>query len=901
MRSKAAAARRKAHSLQEELDALEGPDVIFAQYERLIDALGGGEASAVCEAAEALAEAEDEDAEQESEELDDVVRSLGAAREAATRHARQGGYTAPDAGKVIASIRSLLTLGEQLREQGTFAAALPVLQAAVGAAEAAAGTDGWLVAEPLLALARLMEASGEPSEAVSLRARVMRAEATRTEDTAEAQTAAEAGAAVAVWEDHAAPHKAGDGPLAAVGAADEGMPVASAPVAERVARPKDMRDGDAAEVGLHPLRAGLLQQLALLQIEADGWRAECEDAVRLREQLQSAVDEATLHMHRLKSAGTTVHGPGASPNGRTTEGAEMARDGEMSWGDFFGLLLRAVHREKAGLLQHIASARAGVEERRRRCTAAAADAAAEGRRRREEEAKAEHWRTTLERERAECERIERELKEAESEREQVTSRDATSESRELSIARDEMYAIVARRDAALSQLRERQRAMQVQAASMAREHDKLCERLSSKLVVREAQHDGVGAQIARWKERLDVVHKAHDELSALLRRIRKQQDHAEEAAEVQATTLIGEERRARSEVEATRREWLDLLRENHELLCYHQSKSSSPQSMLASRLLVLQERTARWRLRLALASADALAEATRPETQYAHARDDTSEGVAIAALRAELATGRAALARREMEETELTEDEAWLSSLGQAPANRPRQAAELAVAVAARKRETERLAEEEHALRQHVEEVERKQEEEVEALRARSDALRIAHDIAEVSLVEAGEARGIIATAEGRRARQVGEAVGETLASLEATRERLREVKTALQTEVDAARRMRGEAAQAHASAAADSAAGSEDADIQLYELLAREGAMAEKSRADMAAQQVQAAEAEATLRARLQQLRSELREEQARATEFATNYAAESHRRHKLATRLSQKRGAVVATRCGS
>lgn len=168
-------------------------------------------------------------------------------------------------------------------------------------------------------------------------------------------------------------------------------------------------------------------------------------------------------------------------------------------------------------------------------------------------------------------------------------------------------------------------------------------------------------------------------------------------------------------------------------------------------------------------------------------------------------------------------------------------------------------------------------------------------------MVEAGEARGIIATAEGRRARQVGEAVGETLASLEATRERLREVKTALQTEVDAARRMRGEAAQAHASAAADSAAGSEDADIQLYELLAREGAMAEKSRADMAAQQVQAAEAEATLRARLQQLRSELREEQARATEFATNYAAESHRRHKLATRLSQKRGAVVATRCGS
>ena len=82
--------------------------------------------------------------------------------------------------------------------------------------------------------------------------------------------------------------------------------------------------------------------------------------------------------------------------------------------------------------------------------------------------------------------------------------------------------------------------------------------------------------------------------------------------------------------------------------------------------------------------------------------------------------------------------------------------------------------------------------------------------------------------------------------------ERLREVKTALQTEVDAARRMRGEAAQAHASAAADSAAGSEDADIQLYELLAREGAMAEKSRADMAAQQVQAAEAEVrvTLRA---------------------------------------------------
>lgn len=58
------------------------------------------------------------------------------------------------------------------------------------------------------------------------------------------------------------------------------------------------------------------------------------------------------------------------------------------------------------------------------------------------------------------------LKEAESEREQVTSRDATSESRELSIARDEMYAIVARRDAALSQLRERQRAMQVQAASV---------------------------------------------------------------------------------------------------------------------------------------------------------------------------------------------------------------------------------------------------------------------------------------------------------------------------------------------------------------------------------------------------------------------------------------------------
>ena len=35
------------------------------------------------------------------------------------------------------------------------------------------------------------------------------------------------------------------------------------------------------------------------------------------------------------------------------------------------------------------------------------------------------------------------------------------------------------------------------------------------------------------------------------------------------------------------------------------------------------------------------------------------------------------------------------------------------MAVAARKRETERLAEEEHALRQHVEEVERKQEGEV--------------------------------------------------------------------------------------------------------------------------------------------------------------------------------------------
>eukprot|EP00967_Tisochrysis_lutea_P020288 scaffold23106_cov30-Tisochrysis_lutea.AAC.3 len=158
-----------------------------------------------------------------------------------------------------------------------------------------------------------------------------------------------------------------------------------------------------------------------------------------------------------------------------------------------------------------------------------------------------------------------------------------------------------------------------------------------------------------------------------------------------------------------------------------------------------------------------------------------------------------------MEETELTEDEAWLSSLGQAPANRPRQPArvhndrcsgpleaQLTLTHAcvrlggracrgrsgtkARDGATRRGGARPPAARggSGAEAGGGGDDApDVEALRARSDALRIAHDIAEVSLVEAGEARGIIATAEGRRARQVGEAVGETLASLEATRVRL--------------------------------------------------------------------------------------------------------------------------------
>ena len=668
-----------------------------------------------------------------------------------------------------------------------------------------------------------------------------------------------------------------------------------------------------------------MQEVAILQMQAEGWKAEWSIAMQENERLRMALFDAESALESLppKEDGA----PAAAP--------EAGGDDELQWRELCTSIARAADEEKAALLEELNRVRADLEGQRTQSGVtqdeqqrAEVDAA-------KAKANVDNWRAQFEREQEEHDRLNAQLQEmlARTDEAKATARGNEQNSAMVTVAwRD----ATRRRNEAEAKHQSKKREAEAKLTSVYNSHRQQLERLQQEIAAKKSEQSDIMQQMNRWRTQWEEEMAEKNAVAAELLTLRSEFEKSSGTYDKEIEGLKDMLERTRGASAEMRDKWEESVTRKNALLGQLEDSGKEIARVKASK--EGEARTAggiKDRLNDARKAADEMqakadeaakkaeaAEATlaslRKESQGTTVKLNQEEAdlrAALAETKTKIAVGESNGPKLEQAKAELAKVEAEKKAV---QADAAAQAARLTgdagelqksledsragaqakqAAAEALRAERDVLSDELAGLKAEVEELTVSHDLEVERLQERLGQLQTVQDKLELSLSEKRKehekALLDMETMEEQKGVQLNESNESAMFNLKESQTMLRDAKAALKKE-QKAKQDAEEISRDTKTELEDCLKESRAKEQELQLKLTEEGTLKERLDASLAADRVQSEEAVSTLKSQLTESRVSLKESEAKATEFAKEYGKEFYLRKQIAEQLQEMTGGM-------
>ena len=689
---------------------------------------------------------------------------------------------------------------------------------------------------------------------------------------------------------------------------------------------EDVKTDDTEDVASAQL---FLQEVAILQMQAEGWKAEWSISMQENERLRMALYDAQAALEALP------------PNADGTPAAAApapANEGELQWRELCTSIARGADEEKAMLLEELNNVRAEIERQRMLGAQSETEMQQAQMVLNKERAHAEHWRGQLQREQEELTRVQELLRQVEGSVEQIqlTARGSEKGGAAHIRQRHELMTAIKKRNDAESALLAKQREEEAKLTAAYNENKQALDKLEFEHRAKRQERDDISQSMGRWRTKWEEEMYSKNAVAAELLTLRSEFEKSSATYDKEIEALKEQVERTRNEAAQAREKWDESVGRKNQLeveglevvkeLEKASKKRDIEQKALSrggEKLLEAQAQLDKWKTQAEEAEAQQRGAARQLEAlRSEHGASAEQHSAEAAQLTRELAAARA--------EAEMAEQQVGLAAdlqkeVATLQAEHDSVEAELQTqreTLEKEKAELERLHKEAIAGQgKHGEEAEsaRKEKEvlgdELASLKAEVEELTVSHDL-EVERLQ--ERLGQLQTvqdkleltlrekkAEHEKAWNDADALEESkLDKLKEQREiaqhnlkessqMLRDATAALKRETKLKKDANDVTAE-QVKELAELLAESKETEAKLVKELTEEGVAKERLDANLAAERVREEEALATLKAQLGEAKGSLKEAEAKATKFAKEYGKEFYLRKEIGEKLQELTGGL-------
>ena len=668
-----------------------------------------------------------------------------------------------------------------------------------------------------------------------------------------------------------------------------------------------------------------MQEVAILQMQAEGWKAEWSIAMQENERLRMALFDAESALESLPP----------KAEGEEENKEEGAADDEMQWRELCTSIARAADEEKAQLLEELNRVRAELEGQR-----SMAGSTQDEQQRAEVEANkaranADNWRAQYEREQEELERLTAQLREMEARTQEAQKTARGNEQSATGVLQAWRDANKKRNDAE-AKLQQKKREGEAKLTAVYNQHRQELEKLQNSISAKKSEQSEIMQQMNRWRTQWEEEMAEKNAVAAELLTLRSEFEKSSGTYDKEIEGLKDMLERTRAASAELRDTWEDsVTRKNAILGQLDDADKEMQRAMMSARGESRSFAGTQQRLNDAKAAAEKMAaQATEAEEQKAKAEADLEKAkeetkgnavqlnAEVEELREKLLTEKTAV---EVGESRAVQLEAALKELERAQAEKDAVASDAAQQAAglsadadnlqnslekaradaqvkqqgaeALRAERDVLSDELAGLKAEVEELTVSHDLEVERLQERLGQLQTVQDKLELSLSEKRKEHEKslldLETAEEQKATSMGEQNDSAMFNLKESQTMLRDAKAALKKE-QKAKADAEEVTKETKSDLEQVLKESKAKEAELQTKLTEEGTLKERLDASLAADRVQSEEAVATLKTQLAEAKVSLRESEAKATEFAKEYGKEFYLRKQIAEQLQEMTGGM-------
>ena len=665
-----------------------------------------------------------------------------------------------------------------------------------------------------------------------------------------------------------------------------------------------------------------MQEVAILQMQAEGWKAEWSIAMQENERLRMALFDAESALEQL-------------PPKEEGEEANEGADDEMQWRELCTSIARAADEEKATLLEELNMVRAELELKRSTAFSTHDDQQRAEVEANKARANADNWRAQYEREQEELERLAAQLKEMQSRsaEAQKTARGNEQSSTGVLAAWREANK---KRNEAEAKLHTKKREAEAKLTTVYNEHRQQLEKLQMQIQYKKSEQSEIMQQMNRWRTQWEEEMSEKNAVAAELLTLRSEFEKSSGTYDKEIEGLKDMLERTRAASAELRDRWEDAVQRKNAILGQLDDADKEMQrAMMSARGESRSFAATAQRLNDAKSAAEKMkAQADQAEADRAAAEKDLiaakeeTAGNAIklnqdveklrekltdAKMQVEVGESRQQqldAALRELEQAQ-GEKDAVASDAAQQAAGLAADAENLQKllektraeslakqqSASALRAERDTLSDELAGLKAEVEELTVSHDLEVERLQERLGQLQTVQDKLELSVSEKRKehekALLDMDMQEEQKMSQMTEQYDSATFNLKESQSMLRDAKAALKKEQKA----KQDAEDIIKETKADLEQVLKESKIKEAELqskLTEEGTLKERLDASLAADRVQSEEAVATLKTQLTEAKKGLRESEAKATEFAKEYGKEFYLRKQIAEQLQEMTGGM-------
>ncbi|KAL1529784.1 hypothetical protein AB1Y20_000718 [Prymnesium parvum] len=665
----------------------------------------------------------------------------------------------------------------------------------------------------------------------------------------------------------------------------------------------------------------LMQEVAILQMQAEGWKAEWSIAMQENERLRMALYDAESALDALPGGDALAAAPSS------------ASESELQWRGLCTSIARAADEEKAWLLEELNNVRMEFDSQLMKQNAEQTAMQRAEIEASKAQGNAEHWKSQLDREEREHARLVQALMNVEAK---------TAEAQSTARGNEQGGAAVLvrwreasrRRNEEENKLQAKKREAEARLTAVYNSHRQQLERLQFAIKSKKSEQAEIAQQLTRWRTQWEEEMAEKNAVATELLTLRCEFEKSSATYDKEIEGLKDLLERLRFSTGETREKWdatvtqknillgqLDEAQRELERLQHGQSAEERTAASELMRLREAQQAADKWAEQAEVVAQQEKAAAERLAKLRSEHAGATQGGAAselhkaVGEAKLQIALGEEAtssLADLETAIKRLEEDRDALAEFAAAQRDTSkstiaalqeelqsmRQKAEATKSKAEAEREEKSILSDQMAgLKAEVEELTVSHDLEVERLQERFGQLQTVRDKLELQLSEQRKehekALLDLDSMEEQKNAQLKEAHESAMFNLKESQTMLRDAKATLKKEtkakndaLDSTRETKTELEDVLKEA--------RQKEAELHAKVTEEGTIKERLEASLSSDRVQSEQAVATLRAQLNEAKASLKEAETKATDFAKEYGKEFYLRKQIAEQLQEMTGGL-------